>query len=95
MPNMSSKDSEIHDAQDLIHALQNRAPASPLVTLQTTHNDSLITPSRIFVKASSPEELPRVVHPEQHQPIIENIPDKIQTYNHTESLRVSIVETHP
>ena len=33
MPQMSSMDSTYHAAQDLIYALQNPAPASPLVRL--------------------------------------------------------------
>ena len=38
MPNMSSIDSTIHDAQDLINALKNTAPDRPLVTLVNSHN---------------------------------------------------------
>ena len=42
MPNMSSTYSDIHDAQGLIYALKNPAPASPLVTLENAQNEALI-----------------------------------------------------
>ena len=37
MPPMSSTDAKIHAAHGLIHALQNTAPAIPLVTLENAH----------------------------------------------------------
>ena len=36
MPQMSSKNAKIHAVQDLINALQNPTPASPLVKLGNT-----------------------------------------------------------
>ena len=42
---MSATDAKIHAAQDLIHALQNPAPASPLVTLAKFTQRSIDIPS--------------------------------------------------
>ena len=60
MPKMSSTDAIIHAAQDLIHALKNPAPASPLVTLGNLRKESLRSLADIFVKVTSPAEPPRV-----------------------------------
>ena len=92
---MSSPYAAIHASQDLIYALQNAEPDSQLVTIVNTHNDALINLASIFDKATYSSRPTRVVHTEQHQPIIENIPDKIKTPNHEEPLRVHIVETRP
>ena len=54
MPNMSSTDATIHAAQDLIHALQNTEPASPLVTPGNAHKEALISLEETFVKAPPP-----------------------------------------
>ena len=70
IPKISSIDADIHDEQYLIHALQNPAPASPLVTLGNEHNEKLRYLTNILDKATSPEIPPRVVHMEHHQPII-------------------------
>ena len=51
---MSSIDEIIHDAQDLIHALQNTSPVSPPDKIGNTHKEELIFLAEIFVKATSP-----------------------------------------
>ena len=84
---MSHTDAAIHATQYRIYALQNLAPAIPLVTTGNTHNKALILLANIFEKATYPERSLRVVHPEQHQPIIENCPN-----NHAEPSRVPIVD---
>ena len=70
MPKISCTDATIHAAQDFINELQNPSPAIPLVTFGNKHNEALITPDRIFEKLTSSARSLRVVHPEQHQPII-------------------------
>ena len=54
MSNMSSTDAIIHAAQDLIHALQNLAPANPIVTLGNSFKETLRHPADIFSKATYP-----------------------------------------
>ena len=41
MPQMSSTDETFHATQDIIYALQNTAPASPLVKLGNGHKEAL------------------------------------------------------
>ena len=60
MPKMSSTDATIHVAQDLIHALQNPEPASPLVALVNSHKEALIFLADIFGTITSPAVPPRV-----------------------------------
>ena len=48
MPKMSSTDAKIYVAQDLIHTLQNTAPASQLVKLGNSHMESLISLADIW-----------------------------------------------
>ena len=43
MTKMSSTDAAIHAVQDLIHAMQNPAPESLLVTLGNAQKDALIS----------------------------------------------------
>ena len=74
MPKMSFTDDAIHTAQYLIRALKNTAPASPLVTLGNSHKETLISLANIFEKSTLSARLPRVVQPEQHQPIREKFP---------------------
>ena len=57
---MSSTDAIIHAAHNLICALQNPAPASPLVTLVNAHKKSLISLEDISEKATSPAVPPTV-----------------------------------
>ena len=78
MPKMSSTDATIHAAQDLIHALQNLAPARPLVTLVNVHKEALGFLSDIFGKATSPSVPPRV-------PIKEAYPEKLRHMNQEEN----------
>ena len=54
MPQMYSMDATYHSAQDIIHALQNPAPASPLVKLGHGHNKALKTLAEILIKANPP-----------------------------------------
>ena len=74
MPTMSSTDDTIHAAQDLVQALQNPAPARPLVKLGNEHKEALIYLSDIFGKAISPAVPPRVL-------IEEAYPEKLQNVN--------------
>ena len=104
MPKMSYTDAKIHAAQDLIHALQNPAPANPLVALVNLHKEKLRYLTEIFEK-NSPAVPPRV-------PIKKAYPDKIQQVNqekdpikksyqlerpinHSEPLRVPIDKLYP
>ena len=61
MPKMSSKDTIIHDAHDLICALHNPAPAISLVKLGNSHKEALRTLSEIFRKQTPPAVPPRVL----------------------------------
>ena len=60
MPHMSSMDATYHATQNLIYALNNPAPASPLVKLGHVHKEALKTLSHIFRKANPPAVPPRV-----------------------------------
>ena len=86
MPNISFIDVDIHAAQDSIHALQNTAPDTPLVTLENEHNEALRYLENIFDKSTSPERPRRAVQWEQHQHIIEKRPKK-----HAEPPRLIII----
>ena len=57
---MPSMDATYHTAQDLIYAIQNPAPARPLVKLGRGHKEALKTLSDIFRKANPPPVPPRV-----------------------------------
>ena len=74
MPKISSIDSIINSAHDLIYALKNPAPAIPLVTRGNVHNEALISLAEIFGKAMSSARPPRV-------PIKEVYPEKLQQVN--------------
>ena len=74
MPKISSKDTTIHYAQYLIHALKNPAPNIPLVTLVNDHKEELVSLAYIFGKSTSPESPPRI-------PIEEAYPEKLQQVN--------------
>ena len=54
MPHMSSMDATYHAAQDLMHALHNTAPESPLVKLGHGHKEALKTLTNIFRKSNPP-----------------------------------------
>ena len=60
MPQMSSMDATYHATQNLIYALHNPAPASPLVKLGHGHKEALNTLADIFRKANPPAVPPRV-----------------------------------
>ena len=51
---MSSMDATYHATPDLIYALQNPTPASPLVKLGHGHKQAFNTLSDIFGKATPP-----------------------------------------
>ena len=57
---MSSTDSVIHVAQDLIYSLHNPAPAISLVKLGNSHKEALRPQVDIFEKANSPKISSRV-----------------------------------
>ena len=57
---MYSMDTTYHAVQDLIYALQNPAPAIPLVKLGDGHKEALNTLSDILRKAHTPAVPPRV-----------------------------------
>ena len=54
MPKISSIYVTFHDALDLIHALQNPAPANPLSKLVNYYTEALRTLAEIFSKTSPP-----------------------------------------
>ena len=57
---MSSMDANYHSAQDLIYALQNPSPASPVVKLGNGHKEALNTLDDILRQANPPAVPPRV-----------------------------------
>ena len=57
---MSSVYETYHSTPDLIHALQNPAPASSLLNLGNGHKESLKTLADIFRKVNPPAEPSRV-----------------------------------
>ena len=78
MPNMSSKDATFHAAQNLIYALQNPAPVSPLFKLGNGNKEELMTLSELFRKTSAPAVLPRV-------PVREVVQEKLKEVNQERS----------
>ena len=60
MPHISSINETYHAAQDLIYALQNPSPASPLVKLGHGYKEALKTLADIFRKVNPPAVPPRV-----------------------------------
>ena len=95
---MSSTDAAIDAAQDLIHALQNTAPAIQIATLGNHHTSALISLARILDKATHQDRPPRVTPQKmecQNQPIIENNPNTEKTPNNVEPQRVPIIEAYP
>ena len=71
---MSSKDVTSHASQDLIYALQNPAPAIPLVKLGKGNKDTLRTLAEIFGKINPPAVPLRV-------PVREVVQEKLQEVN--------------
>ena len=95
---MSSTDAATHEAQYLIHFLQNTAPTSLLVTLRDSHTAALRTQAGIFKKdAPRARPLKVVLHESQrqHQPIMAYNPNTIKTPDHAKPLKVPIVEAYP
>ena len=96
MPQVSSMDATYHAAQDLIYALQNTAPKSPLVKLGNGKNEALRTLAEISRKATPPAVPLRVTVREAGQ-------KKLQTKSAPQSkpftnayhLRLPIVEAYP
>ena len=56
MPQMSSMDATYHATQYLIYALQNTAPASPLVKLGHGHKEALKTLADIYSEKQTPQQ---------------------------------------
>ena len=54
MPQMSSTDAKFHSAKELIYALQNPAPSSPIIKLGNLHKEALRTLAEIFIKTTPP-----------------------------------------
>ena len=71
---MPSMDATFHSAQDLIYALQNIAPTSPLVTIGNGRKEASRTLEEIFRKANPPGVTPRV-------PVREVVQKKLQELN--------------
>ena len=74
MPKMSSKDATFHATQDLMYALQNPEPLSPLVKLVNGNKEEFMTLSELFRKSSGPAVLPRV-------PVKEAFQEKLKQAN--------------
>ena len=55
MPKMSSKDETFHATLDLIYALQNPDPDSPLGKLGNGHKETISNLEEIFIKAIPPK----------------------------------------
>ena len=85
---MSSMDATHHDAQDLIYALQNTAPAILLVKLGHGHKEALKTLANIFIKANPLAVPPRV-------PIKEVGQRKIQEMNQEGTKMKRTLESNP
>ena len=60
MPQMSSVDATYHAAQDFIYAIDNPAPARPLVKLGNGHKEAFRILAEIFRKAN-PTAVPTMV----------------------------------
>ena len=60
MPQMYSMDATFLAVKDLIYALQNPAPALPLVTVGNGHKETLRTLVELFIKANPQSVPPRV-----------------------------------
>ena len=104
MPHMSSMDANFHAPQDLIFALHNPAPETPLLKLGNGHKEAFSNLAKIFRKAN-PSAVPLMV------PVRGVIQEKLQEVNqevtqikiapqskpipNAEPLRVSIIEAFP
>ena len=104
MPQMSFTDAIIHASQDLIYALQNTTPGSPLVKQGNEHKEALITLSKKSRKANPLEVPPRVPFRGEYQEKLHQVNQEInqtkiapqsKPFTHVEPLRVPIVESFP
>ena len=88
MPNMSSKDATFNTVQDLIYALQNPAPARPLVKPKDGHKEELRTLEEIFRKPIPPEVPLRVS-------VREGFQEKLKEVNQERSQMKSASQSKP
>ena len=73
MLQMSSMDATYHASQDLIYALQNLAPASPLLKLGHDNKEALKTLADVSRKANTPSVPPKVPAREVDQKKIQEV----------------------
>ena len=101
---MSSKYATFHAARDLVYALQNPAPTSPLVKLGNGHKGELSNLVEIFRKSIPPALPLRVPVGEAVQENLEEvnqeraqmkIASQSKPVTNEEPLRVPIVEAYP
>ena len=95
---MEFTNTQIHAAQDLLHALHNPALENPLSTLKNSHTADIRELAEIFDKATPGARPPRVVPLEikrQNQLLIEQNPNTTKITDHAKPLKVPIVEAHP
>ena len=104
MPQISSMDATYHAAQDLMYALQNPEPASPLVKSVNGHKEALKTLKEIFRKANPPAVPPRVPVREVGQKKLQEVNQEgtqiksaLQSnpFTNLEPMKVIIVESYP
>ena len=88
MPQISSMDATYHYAQDLIYALQNPSPTSPLVKLGHGHKEALKNLADIFRKSSPQAVPPRV-------PVREVGQKKLQEMNQEGTQMKGSSQSHP
>ena len=103
MPHMYSMDANYHAAQDLIYALQNPAPASPLVNFGNGHREALKTLADIFRKPNPPAVPTRVPVRDVGQKKLQEInqegtqmksPPQKKPITNEEPLRLHIADTY-
>ena len=103
MPNMSSTDATIHASQYLICALQNPAPANPILKIGNAHREALRYLAEILTKSTPPAVPPRVpvrgAYQEKLQQVIQYITQmeiayQSKPFTNVETLRVHIVEAY-
>ena len=69
MPTSSSTDAAIAAARDLIHALRNPSPASPLAPLTDSHHAQLRQLAEIFADSTQPPTTPATPVPPGFDPL--------------------------
>ena len=104
MPNMSSTDATIHASQYLICALQNPAPANPILKIGNAHREALRCLAEILTKSTPPAVPPRVPVRGAYQEKLQQVDQEItQMKNASQSnplinaepLRVPIANSYP